>query len=98
MSFMFPAAAQGGATVADYIVEEHGGRYYVVSASSGREIYTPPTFVSAAVQCRADLQPLADALNGGEAYIDAVVAFEDERWIELRRGCSTIAPAKFTLS
>jgi hypothetical protein len=84
--------------VADYLVEERGGRYFVVSASSGQEIYTPPTFLSAAVQCRADLQPLADALNGGDDYIDAVMAFEDERWTGLRQVCSTAAAAELALS
>jgi hypothetical protein len=84
MSFMFSPAAPGKATPANHLVEQRDGRPCIVAAATGQMIYTPPDFLEAAIASHADLQLLAEALDRGERYIDAVAAFEADRSDELR--------------
>jgi hypothetical protein len=76
MSFMFSPAAQGKIMPDNHLVERRDGRSCIVAAATGQVIYTPPDFLKGAITSQADLQLLAEALNRGERYIDAVAAFE----------------------
>jgi hypothetical protein len=84
MSFMFSRAGQGNVTPSNHLVEHRDGRPCIVVAATGQVIYTPPDFLKAAISRDSDLQLLADALDRGERYIDAVAAFEADRSDELR--------------
>jgi hypothetical protein len=84
MSFMFSPAAQGKIMPANHLVEQRDGRSCIVAAATGQVIYTPPDFLKGAITSQADLQLLAEALDRGERYIDAVAAFEGDRSDELR--------------
>src|SRR4051812_3965942 len=84
MSFMFSPAARGQAMLANHLVEQRDGGSCIVAAATGEVIYTPPDFLKGAITSHADLQLLAEALDRGERYIDAVAAFEADRGDELR--------------
>ena len=70
--------------LANHLVEQRDGRSCIVAAATGQVIYTPPDFLKAVITSHAELQLLADALDRGERYIDAVAAFEADRGDELR--------------
>src|SRR4051812_17659183 len=79
MSFMFSPAARGEVGPANHLVEQRDGRLCIVVAATGQVIYTPPDFLKDAITSHADLRFLADALDRGERYTDAVMAFEADR-------------------
>ena len=81
---MFSPANRAQARLANRLVEQRGSRFCIVAAATGQVIYTPPDFLKAAITSHADLQLLADSLDRGERYIDAVTAFEADRADELR--------------
>ena len=84
MSLMFSSAMGGRVTPSNHLVEQRDGRRCIVAAATGQVIYTPPDFLKAAITRASDLQLLAEALDRGERYIDAVAAFEADRGDELR--------------
>ncbi|GJE34024.1 hypothetical protein [Methylobacterium oxalidis] len=84
MSFMFSPAPRAEARLANHLIEQRGSRFCVVAAATGQVIYTPPDFLKTAITSHTDLQLLAQALDRGERYIDAVTAFEADRADELR--------------
>src|SRR4051794_558145 len=92
MSFEFSPAARGEVRPANHLVEQRDGRLCIVVAATGQVIYTPPDFLKDAITSRADLQLLAEALDRGERYIDAIMAFEADRSDELcaRRAVSSV--------
>jgi len=59
-----------------FILDKAAGRFRVVEAATGREVYTPPTFLDP--QSRAEFAPLLALLNSGGRLIDAVMAFEQQ--------------------
>jgi hypothetical protein len=84
MSLMFSPAMRGRITPSNHSVEQRAGRFCIVAAATGQVIYTLPDFLKAAITLASDLQLLAEALDRGECYIDAVAAFEADRSDELR--------------
>ncbi|GEP07757.1 hypothetical protein MOX02_57950 [Methylobacterium oxalidis] len=95
---MFSPLPRADARLANHLVEQRGSRFCIVATATGQVIYTPPDFLKAAITSPADLQLLAQALDHGERYIDAVTAFEADRADELRARHAVSEPSLIGVS
>lgn len=85
MNFVSPLVARAPTAPVFHHVVQHSGRLCIAASATGEVIYFPPNFLASFIRGPEDLEPLADALNRGERYIDAVMAFETACGSELHR-------------